>query len=142
MKAIWTLFVSALAALGLVACGAGEGETPAESPTPGRILITMGDNFFISEGQLGPTIFVAVGEEVTFDLANNGQAIHNMHIAGTDNEYGVSFCGVGSEEPCSDPELITGGDTGTMTFQFDVPGAIIFRCDFHPAQMTGQIMIQ
>ncbi len=102
----------------------------------------MGDNFFEFEGETGPTIAVAAGEEITIDLANDGLAIHNMHIAGTDNEYGDAICKSGEEEPCSDPALFQPGDTGSITFSFDEPGAFIFRCDFHPAEMIGTIEVQ
>ncbi len=117
-------------------------ESPAPGGPPGGLAVRMGDNFFELEGEREPTIIVAAGEEITIDLGNDGQAIHNLHIAGTDNEYGVNFCERGGEEPCSDPELFTSGDAGTITFSFDQPGTFIFRCDFHPIEMTGEIEVQ
>ena len=123
----------------------GASPTPAASPGPGAApggpLVTMGDNFFESEGEQEPAIQVSVGEDITFNLSNNGLAPHNMHIAGTDNDYGVNFCQVGGDEPCSDPNRQASGESATITFRFDQPGTFIFRCDFHPQEMTGTIEV-
>ncbi len=121
--------------------------TPQASPTedgspPAGNLIVMGDNFFEFEGEREPTIAVAQGEEVTVDLTNDGLAVHNMPIAGSDNEYAVNFCEGGGEEPCSDPELFTGGDAGSITFSFDEAGSFVFRCDFHPTEMVGTFTVE
>ncbi len=115
--------------------------TPVETPSGGD-LVTMGDNFFEFQGAREPTIEVSLGQEVTFELTNDGLAIHNMHIAGSDNEYGVSVCELGGDEPCSDPNIMAGGDTGTITFRFDQPGTLVFRCDFHPVEMVGTLIVQ
>jgi plastocyanin len=126
----------------------GEGETGVSEPTPGAgdvtggSLVTMGDNFFEFEGERKPVIEVAAGEAVTWELTNNGLSVHNLHIAGVDNEYGVGFCNGAGEEPCSDPKVFSAGQSGTITFQFDEPGTFIFRCDFHPQDMTGQVRVR
>ena len=102
----------------------------------------MGDNFFQTDGQPNPIFEVSVGQEVTIDLVNNGLAIHNMHIDGTDETYGSTFCETGGEEPCSDPEVMPPGSEGQVTFPLDEPGTYFFRCDFHPVVMTGQIVVK
>ncbi|MCH8919776.1 MAG: cupredoxin domain-containing protein [Chloroflexi bacterium] len=118
-------------------------ETPTDGgPTGGDIAVSMGDNFFELDGQREPDIAVPLGEQTTFDLTNDGSAVHNLHIAGADNEYGDAFCETGGDEPCSDPNLFAGGDTGNITFSFDEPGTFVFRCDFHPTQMTGTITVE
>ena len=118
-------------------------ETPADGgPTGGDIAVSMGDNFFELDGQLEPDIAVPLGEKTTIDLTNDGFAIHNLHIAGADNEYGDAFCEIGGDGPCSDPNLFAGGETGSITFSFDEPGSFVFRCDFHPTQMTGTITVE
>ncbi len=118
-------------------------ETPADGgPTGGAIAVSMGDNFFELDGQLEPDIAVPLGEQTTIDLTNDGLALHNLHIAGTDNEYGDAFCETGGDEPCSDPNLFAGGDTGSITFSFDETGTFVFRCDFHPIEMVGTITVE
>ena len=121
----------------------GAEETPADGgPTGGAIAVSMGDNFFELDGEREPDIAAPLGEQTTIDLTNDGFAIHNLHIAGTDNEYGIAFCESGGDEPCSDPNLFAGGDTGSIAFQFDEAGTFVFRCDFHPTQMVGTISVE
>ena len=126
-------------------CGQLGISAPAPSGEPivieGEVTLEMGDNFFQLDGQQSPVLEVSVGQEVTIDLTNDGQAIHNMHVVGVDNTYDVSFCEVGGDAPCSDPALMAAGDEGTITFRFDEAGTFDFRCDFHPAVMTGQIVV-
>ena len=116
---------------------------PTGEPIPiqGEVAMELDDNFFQLDDQRSPILEVSVGQEVTIDLVNNGQAIHNMHIARADDTYDVDFCEVGGDEPCSEPALMAAGDEGTITFTFDEPGTFNFRCDFHPAIMTGQIVV-
>jgi plastocyanin len=126
--------------------GEASGGTPGatETPTPGGggLAVELRDNFFVFEGEPAPTIPVAVGEQVTISLTNAGQSIHNMHIAGTDNEFGDPLCAAGGAEPCSDPDRLAAGDSGSVSFRFDEPGTFTFRCDFHPVEMTGEIEAQ
>ena len=126
-------------------CGQLAAAAPAASgepiPIEGEVAMDLGDNFFQLDGQQAPTLEVSVGQEVTIDLTNNGLAIHNMHIAGVDDTYDVGFCEAGGDESCSAPSVMAGGDSGTIAFRFDEAGTFNFRCDFHPAQMTGQIVV-
>ena len=130
---------------GIPPCGqlaaAPSGSSGEPITIEGEVTVEMGDNFFQLDGQQSPILEVSVGQEVTINLVNNGLAPHNMHIAGFDDTYDAAFCEVGGEEPCSDPALMTAGDEGTITFTFDEPGTLNFRCDFHPVLMTGQIVV-
>ncbi len=118
-------------------------ETPADGgPSGDAIAGSMGDNFFELDGQREPDIAAPLGEQTTIDLSNDGFAVHNLHIAGIDNKYGIVFCETGGEEPCSDPNLFAGGDTGNIAFQFDETGTFVFRCDFHPVEMVGTITVE
>jgi plastocyanin len=143
-------FIGAFSATG----GGAEGEAVSGSPTPrespqdggtpspdgdgaGPIAVTMKDNSFDPE-----EVTVSAGSTVTFDVTNDGGAIHNMHIAGPDGEFAEDFC-EGGGDPCSDPTRVRGGDKATLTWEVpDSPGEVGFRCDFHPQQMTGKITIE
>ena len=110
----------------------------ADNAGPVSFDISMGDNFFEAN-----VLVVSPGQQVTIDLTNDGAAVHNMHIAGADNEYSLAFCEVGGEEPCSDPELFQPGDTGTLVWTApDATGLINFRCDFHAVEMIGTISVE
>lgn len=121
------------------------GETPAPSPDGeepvGETVIMMGDNFFVFEGERNPAITISAGQEVTFDVVNEGAAIHNVHVAGADGAYAEAFCTVGGPAPCSDPNLMSGGQTGTITMNLEA-GSYPFRCDFHPQEMVGTIVAE
>jgi plastocyanin/heme-degrading monooxygenase HmoA len=121
--------------------GPGPGEDGAPGPG-GAETIVMGDNFFEFDGQQEPTIEVPAGEETVFQLVNEGNAIHNMHVAAT-GEYRSDFCGgTAQDDPCSDPNQIRRGGTGSITIDIAEPGTYDFRCDFHAQQMTGTLEVQ
>jgi plastocyanin len=117
-------------------------ETPQDGGTPspdgeGPIPVAMEDNSFDPD-----EITVQAASTVTFDITNDGGAIHNMHIAGPDGDYTEDFC-EGGGDPCSDPSRVRGGDSATLTWEVpDSSGEVDFRCDFHPQQMTGKITIE
>jgi plastocyanin len=109
-------------------------ETPVDNGTPseGDIVVSMGDNFFDSND-----ITVAAGASVTFQLTNDGIAIHNMRVAGDDDEYNTD------DDTVSDPDIFIAGDTGTLAWTApDAAVEVLFRCDFHPIDMIGTITVQ
>jgi plastocyanin len=109
-------------------------ETPAGTPIAdgSTIAMSMRDNLFDPRDLL-----VAAGAAVTFDITNDGAAVHNMHIAGPGGDYG------GEGSVVSDPETVNGGDTATLSWTAPAePGEVDFQCDFHPGQMAGVITVQ
>ena len=120
----------------------GGGEPGGGPPGGGGATITLGDNFFEFAGEQEPAIPVTAGEESTFQIVNDGSAIHNMHVAVT-GEYLSDFCApTPNDDPCSDPDRIRGGQTGEITINIAEPGTYDFRCDFHAQQMTGTLEVQ
>jgi plastocyanin/heme-degrading monooxygenase HmoA len=116
-------------------------ETPDDGgPEPGVNVLLMEDNQFIGPGgEENPTLTFPAGS-VTLTLPNEGAALHNMHIA-TGGSFASAFCTAGGTDPCSDPARIAGGADGSITFDLPV-GQYTYRCDFHTADMEGQIVIQ
>jgi plastocyanin len=94
--------------------------------------VTMTDNLF------EPAEFtVAPGTTVTFNLTNEGAAIHNMRIAGADGDYNSD------DDAVSDPDLVSAGDTATVEWTApDEAGEIDFQCDLHPTDMLGTITVE
>jgi len=115
--------------------GGDDGGDAATVVVDGSAAVSMGDNFFEVDGETNPTLEVGVGGSITFDIANDGVAIHNMRIAGVDNEYD------NEDDFVSDPDLFVGGDEGTLTFSIDEAGSFNYRCDFHPTEMLGLISV-
>lgn len=115
-----------------------DGEAPPGdgAPAGGELMIVMGDNFFEFDGEQGPSINLAAGEETTFSLTNEGVAIHNMRSSGDDAGFDTD------DDAVSEPDLFAAGDTGSITVSFSAAGEYPFRCDFHPIDMTGTFVVE
>lgn len=113
--------------------------TPTAQATPvpvsGSITLEMGDNFFQLDGQRNPTLEVKAGQKITVSLVNIGQAIHNGRTSGSDNEF------LTDDDHVSDPDIVSPGQEATLEFSFDQPGTYQYRCDFHPVDMKGTIVV-
>lgn len=126
-----TLSVAMFAA----ACGGG-GTPESASPTEGQspsgpvIDVSMGDNFFLAN-----ELTVSAGQPVTISLINDGRFAHNLRIAGADGQYDTS------DDLVSEPDVMKSGDEGSLTVNLE-RRLYIFRCDFHPIEMVGQIAAQ
>jgi len=123
-----------IACLMALACGSGEGDggNGGNDGRPGRFNVTMGDNFY------EPNKFtVKAGQKLTFQLKNEGIAIHNMRVSGADNKYNTE------DDALSDPTQIRPGDTGRLEWTApDKAGEIKLRCEFHPTDSTGIIKVE
>ena len=115
---------------------------PTATPSGVADVIVLGDNFVVYNDETEPEIAVAAGQEITLEITNDGNALHNMHIGDTSGNYEIGVCAPGDPEPCSDPGEIFAGDTATITFRLDEPGTYSFRCDFHPLEMVGTIRVE
>ena len=123
--------ILSIALLAAACSGGGDGDG-IDNAGPVSFDISLGDNFFeANEFTLSP------GQEVTFNITNNGSAVHNMRVDGGDGEYDTD------DDTVSDPDLFQAGDTGTLVWTAPgETGTIIFRCDFHPTEMTGAISLE
>jgi plastocyanin len=119
----------------------GNGEQPPPPPNggpPGAPEIPMEDNSFPNGN-----VTIAGGAEVVINVINNGNAVHNVHVA-LDGEYDGapgSICRTTGDEPCTDPASIRGGESGTLTVNLTA-GTYDFRCDFHPVEMQAQLIVE
>ncbi|MCH7952266.1 MAG: cupredoxin domain-containing protein [Chloroflexi bacterium] len=97
----------------------------------GVLQTAVGDNFYTLNNLKAP-----LNETTTIEIVNDGNAIHNMRIAGPDGEFNTD------DDSVSDPEQITGGSTATVEFTPTLAGTYTFRCDFHPAEQGGVIVVE
>jgi plastocyanin len=114
--------------------GNGPATTTATSPSGGgssnggaeTVTIVMKDNIFEPKD-----IEVDEGKTVTFELKNEGTAIHNMHVLSKTAE-GKDFMS---------KTAIEGGGSDTFTATFQKKGSIKFQCDYHVPDMAGTITV-
>jgi plastocyanin len=134
--------VVAFVAVGVVRGGSsGSGGSPSPSPTPDprvagqtpavSLSVSAGDTFFSPTTLSGPA-----GKVVEIVVTNTGSVTHNLRVAGADNEYETAD----DFEP--QPYAIKPDETGRVLVKIDPPGEYLFRCDFHPLQQTGTLVLE
>jgi plastocyanin len=97
----------------------------------GALATTTTDNSFTLNN-----LKVPLNETTTISVTNDGIAIHNMRIAGPDGEWSTG------DDTVSDPALIAGGETAVVEFTPTIAGTYTFRCDFHPLEQGGVIVVE
>jgi plastocyanin/mono/diheme cytochrome c family protein len=122
-------------------CGQRAASTGTPAPTEtveisGTVDMTLGDNFIEVDGKRNPTLQVAAGGTVSFNVTNDGAAIHNLRTTGQDGEFDTD------DDVVSDPDVVSGGATATAEVTFAAAGSQKYRCDFHPVEMIGDITVQ
>ena len=98
-------------------------------------VINMNDNFFEVDGETNPQMHVAATTSIGTVLENLGAAAHNFRIAGPDAEYDTD------DDIISDPDLIPGGESGAAPIEL-AAGTYLYRCDFHPDAMLGEVVAE
>ena len=97
----------------------------------GVVETVAGDNFFT-----GNNIKAPLGEATTINVTNEGGALHNLRIAGADGVWNTA------DDVVTEPEFIPAGESGTLVFTPAVPGAYTFKCDLHPTEQGGVIVVE
>jgi len=73
------------------------------------------------------------GEVIEFQVSNEGTVAHNLTVSGPDKEYGTpdDFT----------MNSIDAGEKGTLRVKLNTPGTYPFRCDLHPLQQIGTLIL-
>ena len=82
------------------------------------------------------TITGNAGEVIEILVKNTGSVVHNLRVSGLDKEFDNDD----DFEP--QPLAIQPGKIGRLLVKIDQPDTYPFRCDFHPALQTGQLVLQ
>ena len=106
-------------------------EAQVTEAVDGVVETTMEDNRFTRNN-----LKVPLNETTTIQLVNNGVAPHNLRIAGPDGEWSTD------DDTVSDPELVTAGLSAVVEFTPTIAGTYTFRCDFHPLEQGGVIVVE
>jgi len=96
----------------------------------GALQTAAGDNFYTLNN-----LKVPLNETTTISIDNEGVIPHNMRIAGADGEWNTA------DDSVSDPDLILGGQSAVVEFTPTLAGTYTFRCDIHPAEQGGVIVV-
>ncbi len=82
------------------------------------------------------TVAANAGDVIEIVVTNTGSVIHNLRLAGLDDEYDTAD---DFEMP---PNVIEPGETQRLVVKIDEPGTYSFRCDFHPLVQTGTLTLE
>lgn len=74
------------------------------------------------------------GDVIEIDFKNAGSVAHDLHIAGADNQYDTN----------DDWQLsaLQPGEQAKLLVKIPQAGAYKFRCDLHPDQQVGTLVLQ
>jgi len=144
------LLVLGVTLLVAAACSGDSGgkETPAAGQTPTAENTPVADETPTGGGataeiSMMPTIqfdtselTIAADTDVTITVDNTDTGIaHNFAV------YRSRNAAESGEEPLAATEVCTGPCTDTVTVNLSA-GEYFFRCDMHPAQMTGTLIVE
>ncbi len=123
--------LAAIALLAAACGGGGDSSSATDVPSGNTFDIILGDNFY-KPNQL----IVKAGDKITFNLKNNGIAIHMVRIAGADDTYNTA------DDQTSEMVIQAGQSS---KFEWTAPtktGLYNFRCDYHPTDSIGTYTVQ
>jgi plastocyanin len=80
------------------------------------------------------TVEGKAGEVLEIEISNAGTVAHNLRVSGLDKEYDTrdDFASAAA----------TPGKEARLLLKIDDPGSYPFRCDFHPQQQTGTLVLR
>jgi uncharacterized cupredoxin-like copper-binding protein len=74
------------------------------------------------------------GQVFAINIKNVGTVVHNLNVSGLDKQY---------ETPDDFTSLaVQPGKEQRLLVRLDPPGSYPFRCDFHPEQQVGTLVVR
>jgi plastocyanin len=114
--------------LGAVACGGGAEDQGGGGGGGATVQLVAKDISFDTD-----EITLAAGAEATIQLDNQDEGLpHNVAIYEDESAETVIFQG----------DIVDGPGTAEYTFTAPDAGTFFFRCDVHPTQMTGTVVVE
>ena len=104
------------------------GGGPAGGGPGGPVTVVATDNEFDTD-----VIEAVAGEEFTVTLENEGDAQHALEFL---TEEGGEELATGAST-----DLISGGESATLTFTPEEAGTFYFHCTVHPTEMFGEFIV-
>lgn len=137
--------VIAVVAVLVLTSGSSGGGGPDKTPTPDpRVAGKTPTASFTIEARGAEsgsfyepnTITAPAGEVIAITVNNTGTVSHNMRVSGLDKEYDTAD---DFEMP---PNVIEPGKSQTLLVKIDEPGTYPFRCEFHPLDQKGNLILE
>ena len=127
-------FAAALAAAGLSLIAAAALLLPAQAGgafAQSTATIEVGDLYFCDPSYEGGVCETTVDAGDTVEWQFAGSQLHTS-----------TECG-GDLDGCPEPHLWDSGflNSGSFSFTFDSPGTYLYRCQVHPDEMRGQVVV-
>jgi len=88
------------------------------------------------------TITATAGDVIAITVRNTGTVSHNMRVSGPNKVYDVDTSGEKGDDFEMPPNVIKPGESETLVVKIDEPGTYPFRCDFHPLDQTGNLILE
>jgi plastocyanin len=127
LRAIVRVAIAAAVAFLAASCGGGGGNQSGGCGDETVTLIALDLAFDKEE------ITLTAGAETTICLDNQDQTLpHNVAIYEDESAETLIFQG----------DIVEGATTTRYTFTAPDPGTYFFRCDLHPIQMTGTVIVE
>jgi mono/diheme cytochrome c family protein/plastocyanin len=108
-------------------------QATVSEPQNGVIEVPMQDNRFLRNNLRLP-----LGQPVTVRIVNQGQAAHNLRVAGPDGQWNTAD----DQTVPAGGAYLPGGQQAEAALTFPQAGVFAFRCDLHPNDMWGYITVQ
>jgi len=115
-------------------CGQKIASTAAAAPpaTPGAPSTSLSET--ATDDKFSATAFtIPAGQSVTLSFANQGTAIHNLHVTDVKDSSGKDIT--------SSATGTLAGQSVSVTFSVTAAGTYHFQCDFHPTEMLGTLFV-
>ncbi len=121
--------------------GTGGGGTPTPDPRVVGLPIGQTVNIAALGAESGSyyqpdTIRAKAGVVVEIVMENRGTVSHNMRVSGLDKEYDTA------DDFAMPPNVIKPGETERLLVKMDAPGSYPFRCEFHPLDQKGTLILE
>jgi plastocyanin len=107
------------------------GQTPAVT-----VQMNQNDSGQATNARFEPnSLSGKAGELIEIDVKNVGSVAHNLHVAGADNQYDT-------RDDWLIPRALQPGEEAKLLVKIAPAGTYQFRCDLHPVQQVGTLVLQ